>query len=92
MTNASYKIIRFEEAANMVGKGRSTLWHEIKEGRFIPPVSLGPRSSGFIESEVQAMIAARALGMSPAQIQDLIAKLVQRRTEYASRLLDAVAV
>ncbi len=38
MTNCNYKIIRFEEAANMVGKGRSTLWHEIKQGKFIPPV------------------------------------------------------
>jgi prophage regulatory protein len=92
MTNCNYKIIRFEEAANMVGKGRSTLWHEIKQGKFIPPVSLGARTSGFIESEVQAMIAARALGMSADQIKDLIAKLVQQRNEYASRLLDAVAV
>ncbi len=38
------------------------------------------------------MIAARALGMSADQIKDLIAKLVQQRTEYASRLLDTVAV
>ena len=29
---------------------------------FHPPLSLGSRSSGFIESEVQAMIAARAVG------------------------------
>lgn len=92
MKDANYKIIRFDEAAQMVGKGRSTLWNEIKNGLFIPPVSLGPRTAGFIESEVQAMIAARALGFSSEQITALISRLIQQRNDYASRLLEAVAV
>ncbi|MFY0667311.1 MAG: AlpA family phage regulatory protein [Alteromonas stellipolaris] len=91
MTTQNYTIIRFDEAAKMVGKGRSTLWHEIKEGVFISPVSLGARSSGFIESEVQAMIAARAVGFTNEQIKDLISKLMLKRKETACRLLDAVA-
>lgn len=91
MTTPNYKIIRFDEAAQMVGKGRSTLWHEIKERRFIPPLSLGSRSSGFIESEVQAMIAARAVGFNNEQISELIDKLLVERETQAKRLLDAVA-
>ncbi|MDO6565823.1 AlpA family phage regulatory protein [Alteromonas sp. 1_MG-2023] len=91
MTTPNYKIIRFDEAAKMVGKGRSTLWHDIKERRFIPPLSLGSRSSGFIESEVQAMIAARAVGFTNEQIKDLITKLMLKRKETASRLLDTIA-
>ncbi|MDK2765455.1 MAG: AlpA family phage regulatory protein [Alteromonas macleodii] len=91
MTAPNYKIIRFDEAAQMVGKGRSTLWHEIKERRFIPPLSLGSRSSGFIESEVQAMIAARAVGFNNDQISELVDKLLIEREVQAKRLLEAVA-
>lgn len=91
MTTPNYVIVRFDEAAKMVGKGRSTLWHEIKEGRFPTPISLGSRSSGFLDSEVQAMIAARAVGFDDAQIKALISNLLEKRKERASQLLDAVA-
>lgn len=92
MTNPNFRITRFDEGASMVGKGRSTLWHEIKVGRFVPPISLGTRSSGFIESELQAMIAAKALAFTDDQLKDLVVKLVEQRKEYANRLLEAVAV
>ncbi|MBL3809569.1 helix-turn-helix transcriptional regulator [Alteromonas macleodii] len=91
MTAPNYKIIRFAEAAKMVGKGRSTLWREIKERRFIPPLSLGSRSNGFIESEIQAMIAALAVGFNDEQITELVKKLLVEREVQAKRLLEAVA-
>ncbi len=80
-------ILRFDEVMSMTGKGRSSIWHEIKKGVFVPPINMGPRSAGFIQSEIQALIAARALNMPEAEIKDLITTLVNKRRESASRLI-----
>ena len=47
-----------EGVAGRVGMHPSTIYAEIKEGRFPAPVKLG-RSSRWLESEIDAWIAAR---------------------------------
>jgi len=80
-------ILRLPEVLSKSGSKRSTLWQHIKEGTFVPPIKLGGRSSGFIKHEIDAVIAARALGMPEAEIKKLVKKLVERRKESASKLL-----
>ena len=53
------RIIRLKEVMDSTGLARSTIYKYIGEGRFVSPVSLGDRSIGFVESEVQDWILAR---------------------------------
>lgn len=53
------KIIRLKEVTESTGLSRSSVYKFIAENRFPKSVSLGARSVGWIESEVQDWITAR---------------------------------
>lgn len=53
------KIIRLKEVTDSTGLSRSSVYKFIAENRFPKSVSLGARSVGWIESEVQDWITAR---------------------------------
>ncbi|EMO2021461.1 AlpA family transcriptional regulator [Pseudomonas aeruginosa] len=53
------RIIRLKEVTHLTGLARSTIYKYLAEGRFPMPVSLGDRSIGFLESEVQEWILDR---------------------------------
>lgn len=53
------RIIRLKEVTYLTGLARSTIYKYLAEGRFPMSVSLGDRSIGFLESEVQEWILDR---------------------------------
>lgn len=52
-------ILRLPLVRARTGLSRSTIYLKISEGTFPAPISLGERSVGWIESEVDAWIAER---------------------------------
>jgi prophage regulatory protein len=55
----SEKIIRLGTVKARCGLSRSTIYLRIASGDFPTPVRLGPKSIGFVESEITAWIYAR---------------------------------
>lgn len=53
-------IIRLKQVLRKTGIGRSTLYHQIKSGEFPRPIKLGSRSVGWITSEIESWITAKA--------------------------------
>ncbi len=53
------RIIRLKEVIYSTGLARSTIYKYIGEGTFPKSVSLGDRSVGWIDTEVQEWILAR---------------------------------
>lgn len=53
-------ILREQQVAQLTGLSRQTRWRMVKHGRFPKPVRLTGRSSGWLRSEVDAWIKARA--------------------------------
>jgi prophage regulatory protein len=51
------KILRLPNVLDRTGLSRSTVYLRVTEGRFPPPVSLGARAVGWIETEVEEWIA-----------------------------------
>jgi prophage regulatory protein len=47
------------EILSRTGLGRTTIYKMIKDGAFPPNVSIGARSSAWLESEIEAWISAR---------------------------------
>ena len=58
-------ILRRPQVEARTGLSRSTLYQYIQGGLFPRPVSLGPRAVGWLESEVNAWIAARTKAVRP---------------------------
>lgn len=55
----SKRIIRIKETKQKTGLARSTIYAGVKQGSFPHPVKLGVRAVGWVESEIDAWIAAR---------------------------------
>ena len=52
------KILRKPSVLDRTGWSEPTLWRRVKDGSFPPPRQIGPRAVGWLESEVEAAIAA----------------------------------
>ena len=53
-------ILRLPAVKARTGLARSTIYLRISEGSFPKPIRLGPRSVGWLESEVDRWIESRA--------------------------------
>ena len=52
-------ILRLPEVQVRTGLSRSTIYDRVKHSRFPPPINLGPRAIGWLESEVAEWITER---------------------------------
>lgn len=57
---APRRILRRPVVVERTGLSDTSIWREVKAGRFPRPVPLGRRAVGWVESEVDAWIEARA--------------------------------
>jgi len=79
------RIIRKKEVKSNTGNNAdSTLYERVKNGTLPPPVKIGPRASGWVESEIDAVNAARIAGKSEDEIRELVKSLISKRTEITS--------
>ncbi len=58
-TAAPVVILRRREVESRTGLGCSTIYDGIKAGTFPAPIQLGPKSVGWVESEINAWLSAR---------------------------------
>lgn len=74
-----YKFKRKPDCLSQFGVKNST-WHEwIKQGVMVPGVALGARARGYLESELDAIAAARIAGKSEDEIRALVRDLIAAR-------------
>lgn len=57
---ANDRVLRIGETTTKAGMSRSSLYEAVKAGTFPAPLKLSKRSSGWLESEVNAWLAQRA--------------------------------
>ena len=86
-------IIRRGEVIARTGINKTKLNELIVGGVFPPAISQGGgRAVGFIESEVDAVMLARASALSDKEIKSLVIKLVELRAQrFDEMLLDLCA-
>ncbi|MDX1490333.1 MAG: AlpA family phage regulatory protein [Pseudohongiellaceae bacterium] len=79
MTTIRY--MRRPEVLQKIGVSNSTLHSQILKGLFVPPISLGARSVGWLEHEVNAVLIMRAQGKSEGEIKILVRRMVKERKQ-----------
>ncbi len=62
-------------------RSNASIYGLIREGLWTAPVKIGERSSGWPDSEVKAICAARIAGQSEDQIRDLVKRLHAKRAD-----------
>lgn len=78
------KILRIKQIKAQTGLPNSTVYYHIKEGLFTRPIKLGERMSGWLESEVNAIMAARIAGKNDDDIRTLVKHLEAQRAGVAA--------
>ena len=78
------KLIRIRQTIELSGLTRTSLYRKMKEGLFVPTISLGERSCAHIESEVNATLNAMIAGKTPEELKDLVKYLVDQRRQVAA--------
>ena len=81
------KIMRKPEVIQATGLSNTSLFERTKDGLFPTSISLGGRAVGFLESEVTAVVIARAAGHDDEQVRSLVKLLLAKRKESADALL-----
>lgn len=54
-------VLSCERTAEYADVGVSTLWRDVKNGTFVPPIKISPRRVAWVVAEVDALLAAKAL-------------------------------
>jgi len=56
----SPRVLRMPEVAKRTGLSRTVIYEQVKDGTFPKPLRLGPKASGWLDSEVSDWIRAKA--------------------------------
>ncbi|MBY8605242.1 AlpA family phage regulatory protein [Burkholderia arboris] len=75
------RLLRRPIVLDRSGQSKTTLYANIGNGLMPSPVKLGARSVGWVESEIDAVLAARIAGQSDTEIRALIVKLEAARRQ-----------
>jgi len=75
-----FKIIRRPVVLAKRGSSKSKLYNDVKNGVFVPPIPIGARAVGWVESECDKVIQAMIAGYSEQQLKDLVQDIVANRT------------
>lgn len=77
------KILRASQAQEATGLPRSCFYSQVAKGLLPPSIQLGPRSVGWVETEINAVNVARILGKTDEEIKSLVMRLVKERVHLA---------
>lgn len=84
MTNlVQIRIHRKADVLEITGFKKSTLYTRIKAGLMPPPISLGgARAVGWIDHEIQTVLAAMCAGTPPEEIKIIVQELIEKRQQF----------
>ena len=80
MNTHHFKINRKPEVLSRCGISKTNLHNKINSGVFPPPISLGARAVGFIQHEIDQILAAMIASKSESELKVLVAELISKRS------------
>jgi prophage regulatory protein len=83
-------MLRLPSTIGRMGRSRSSIYKDIARGVFPKPIKLGPRSIGWPEIEVDAIVNARIAGLEEDEIRGLVELLEKGRSPLRTRDEDEI--
>ena len=80
-------VVRVSRAFEMLGVGRTRGYEAIDDGTLPRFFKVGKRAAALLESEIEAINAARAGGATDEEMRHLVDQLHRQRAERAASLL-----
>ena len=76
-----WSLCRVPQVVDRVGKSTSSVYQDVADGLFPPPVKIGVRAAAWPDHEVDAIVRARVAGRSDSEIRELVRRLVTERAD-----------
>lgn len=73
------QILKQPDVLKQFAFSKSTLFTQINQGLMPKPISLGSRSRGYLQHELDAVMRARVQGKPDSQIKELVQELLAKR-------------
>ena len=81
--------IRLKKVEARTGLKKSMVYDLMNKEEFPKSIKIGERAVAWIESEIDAIVAARITDKSDDEIRELVKTLMAKRQQIASEILDA---
>lgn len=81
--NSAVCLLRRPTVTERTGFPESTLHRIVTEGLFTRPLKIGPNSTAWPSTEVNALVAARIAGLSDDAIRALVTRMHKARAGFA---------
>jgi prophage regulatory protein len=85
------RFIPLEITLERTRRSRAAYYRDVNDGLWPKPLRMGPKSPGFLDHEIDTMLAARAAGLGDDEIRQLVKKIEADRAELFQRLTGAAA-
>ena len=82
-TPTSIRFLRLTDLLLRLGQSRSSIYRDIRDGLFPPPIKLGENTSAWPEHEADAIARAQIAGADSSRIRSLVSELVAARRQAA---------
>ena len=73
------QLLPLPKLSEQLGRGRSSIYTDIKAGLLTRPIEVGPNSNRWPAGEVRQVIQARIAGKNPGEIRALVQRLHEAR-------------
>ena len=73
-------LLKDVEVGAQLGKARSTLWEDVREGTVTEPIRRGSKWSRWPSGEIDRIEAAIVAGASDDELRELVKELTEART------------
>jgi len=73
------RMVRLPELIKKTGLKRATIYKKIKQGLFPAPVKIGPKTSVWVESEVDRVLHSYISGADEEQIKQVVSEILRSR-------------
>ena len=72
--------LRLPKVVQQTGRSRASLYSDINEGTFPPPIKYTQRCVAWPDYEVNAIVRARIAGKSDDEIRCMVAEMIEARS------------
>ena len=77
------KLLRKPSVLQKTGRSKSSLYNDIAQGLFPPPIKINLVSSAWPDFEVDTIIAAIIRGESAENIKNIVSEMVEARKTFS---------
>ncbi|MBT9611914.1 MAG: AlpA family phage regulatory protein [Burkholderiales bacterium] len=90
MDLSEMRCVRLPEVISLLGLSRSSIYLQISDGLFPPPIHMSARCSAWPMHEVQRIILARVAQKTESEVREIVREIIKARQSVGTLETESV--